>query len=152
MKLARDFTFTLLSASALIWVAVFYCASVLALENSAATHLDQDMAAICDCGMHSPEGDCDHKEISGVIGFGETDPASQLTAQGTIHGRDVTARKPEDLVGFAETEPASRMMSEITGIALMSVSSDDARQLSQHDQTNSIEVRRGNHRVTRCNC
>ena len=183
MKFGRDFTFTQFTASALIWVAVSYSGSVLALENSVATHLDHGKTATCDCEMHSSEGECDHIQISAVTGFGETDPASQMEGQGTIHGRDftawkpeelvgfaetdaasqmtadgtlhrrhVTAWKPEELVGFAETEPASDMMSQTTGIALVSVSSDDARQLSQHGQTNSIEVHRGNDRVTRCNC
>ena len=152
MKFGRDFTFTQFTASALIWVAVSYSGSVLALENSLAIHLDHGKTAMCDCEMHSSEGECDHKQISGVTGFGETDPASQMEGQGTIYGRDVTAWKPEELVGFAETEPASDMMSLTTGIALVSASSDDARQLSQHGQTNSIEVHRGNDRVTRCNC
>lgn len=152
MKFGRDFTFTQFTVSALIWAAVSYSGSVLALENSVATHLDHGKTAMCDCEMHSSEGECDHKQISGVTGFGETDPASQMEGQGTIHGRDFTAWKPEELVGFAETEPASDMMSQTTGIALVSVSSDDARQLSQHGQTNSIEVHRGNDRVPRCNC
>ena len=152
MKFGRDFTFTQFTASALIWVVVSYSSSVLALENSVATHLDHGKTAMCDCEMHSSEGECDHKQISGVTGFGETDPASQMEGQGTIHGRDFTAWKPEELVGFAETEPASDMMSQTTGIALVSVSSDDARQLSQHGQTNSTEVHRGNDRMTRCNC
>lgn len=152
MKFGRDFTFTQFTASALIWVVVSYSSSVLALENSVATHLDHGKTAMCDCEMHSSEGECDHKQIGAVTGFGETDPASQMESQGTIHGRDFTAWKPEELVGFAETEPASDMMSQTTGIALVSVSSDDARQLSQHGQTNSIEVHRGNDRVTRCNC
>ena len=152
MKFGRDFTFTQFTASALIWVAVSYSGSVLALENSLAIHLDHGKTAMCDCEMHSSEGECDHKQISGVTGFGETDPASQMEGQGTIYGRDVTAWKPEELVGFAETDAASDMMSLTTGIALVSASSDDARQLSQHGQTNSIEVHRGNDRVTRCNC
>jgi hypothetical protein len=183
MKIGRHFTLTQFTASALIWVAVFYSGSVLALENSVATHRDHGKTAMCDCGMHSSEGECDHKQIGAVTGFGETDPASQMEGQGTIHGRDFTASKPEELVGFAETdtasqmtaegalhrrhvtawkpeelvgfaeaEPASDMMSQTTGIALVSVSSDDARQLSQHGQTNSTEVHRGNDRMTRCNC
>lgn len=152
MKFAREFMSTQFTASALIWVAVFYSASVLAFENSAATHLDHANAAICDCEVHSPGGECDHREISEVIGFGETDPANQMTAQETLHVRDVTAWKPEDLVGFAETNPASVLISETTSIAPMSVSSDDARQISRHDQANSMEGHRGNDYMTHCNC
>lgn len=152
MKFARDFTFTQFTASALIWVAVFCSASVLALESSAEIHLDHGKAAICDCGMHNPGGECDHKEVSGVIGFGETDPAHQITAQGTLDVRDVTAWKPEGMAGFAETDPASRMTSETTGIAPMSDSPDDALQLGQHGQTNSVEPHCGDDHVTHCSC
>jgi hypothetical protein len=127
----------------------------MAISHATAHAPEQSMAEgdpSIHCGMHSSEGDCDHKQIGAVTGFGETDPASQMEGRGTIHGRDFTASKPEELVVFAETDTASDMMSQTTGIALVSVSSDDARQLSQHGQTNSIEVHRGNDRMTRCNC